>query len=555
MFEPNKYQKEAIDCKDSKIVCIAGAGAGKTATLVNRLIRMIEDGATPASILVLTFTRAAAFEMKERFLRATKSSSKFHRGIPDFRTFHAFCYSLVSTDEEVRNALGYKNIPVIGDEKVIKATEQKALQATGIKLSKQKLGGEQALTPKEQYEYNIYTKALKRMQVSDNLISFKDLLSSVCRLFTEDDPCIQKYKNLYKHIIVDEFQDTDKIQWNFVTSCNATIYVCGDALQALYGFRGATSEIIKNLTEDKDWTTLQLPVNYRSGEKIVEYANRLTNKYAGNKRYRNAMISNLPAGDVAIHSRSARIPGWKYLSDDEADYLRHVIAKHDESSNSVAILCRTNKEALAIQGLFDELNSPYETAGNSNEFNQILNSVRNSEYMMEWTSTFLNNEQYSQYIRNKELGKYTKEDGQGLNLLAYYEDMRDYSKVKYRLDTIFQIRSCLNLKNPKLPAVKCADILNLLGVRDVFVDYKGDAQPTCIVDYIFEILNKKVSHKYYIGTIHSVKGLEFDEVILLGVNDSHFMLINEDNWNVFYVGVTRAKKKLEVFGVELPKCS
>jgi len=107
----NKEQLEAINCEDKNIVCIAGAGTGKTQTLIGRMIRLINEGVSPDNILCLTFTRAAATEMGERYRKLSGEIKT-----PMFATFHAFCYHLLCVDSVLRNYLGYNKVPDIADE-------------------------------------------------------------------------------------------------------------------------------------------------------------------------------------------------------------------------------------------------------------------------------------------------------------------------------------------------------------------------------------------------------------------------------------------------------
>ena len=130
----NDNQQYAVDCKDKQILCLAAAGSGKTAVLVARLKRLIQDGVNPKSILVLTFTNAAALEMQERFSRNNKESE-----LAMFYTFHGFCYYLMAKYPDVCRAMGYATLPEIIDDVEYKAIFGKTKIQSGVKLSDDKL--------------------------------------------------------------------------------------------------------------------------------------------------------------------------------------------------------------------------------------------------------------------------------------------------------------------------------------------------------------------------------------------------------------------------------
>jgi DNA helicase-2/ATP-dependent DNA helicase PcrA len=227
----NKAQQIAVDSESPKILCLAGAGTGKTRTLIERIVGLVNRGVAPSSILALTFTNAAAFEMKERYREYVDSGES-----PEFRTFHSYCYDLMSKDIKVRNALGYTSMPSIADDYKQKRIESEALTQSGIRLSKTKISDPASLSMKEKKDYEILMKFRKRLMVKENLITFDELCQGVCKLFISKDPIVDKYRNMIKYLHVDEYQDTDKVQHNFVMSFSdsANIFVVGDSLQSLY---------------------------------------------------------------------------------------------------------------------------------------------------------------------------------------------------------------------------------------------------------------------------------------------------------------------------------
>ena len=186
----NNEQLQAVNSNSDRILCIAGAGSGKTTVMLERIARLVTDGVSPTSILALTFTNAAGAEMKSRY------ESK-HPGeqTPEFRTFHSFCYAIVCKDPYIRAASGYESVPGIASEEQEKAIKEKAKTQCKITISKDKLMYRENLNKQEQYQVDLYDKAVKRLMRIENLITFDILNSEVAHLFADNNPATDYYKN------------------------------------------------------------------------------------------------------------------------------------------------------------------------------------------------------------------------------------------------------------------------------------------------------------------------------------------------------------------------
>ena len=174
----NAEQQKVVDSNSDRLLCLAAAGTGKTHTLIERISRMVNDGISPSNILALTFTNAAAAEMRNRF-------EKKNPGIvsPEFKTFHAFCYALMCKDPAIRCALGYTSIPNIASEAQEKSIDERAKTQCKITLSKEKLQSHTGLSKQEQYQVTLYDKAVTRLFLMENLITFDALNSKMSELF------------------------------------------------------------------------------------------------------------------------------------------------------------------------------------------------------------------------------------------------------------------------------------------------------------------------------------------------------------------------------------
>ena len=529
----NSQQKCAVDCDDSKIVCLAGAGTGKTYTLIQRILRLCQS-CDPSSILALTFTNAAAFEMRERFRKLWQSGN-----VPQFRTFHSFCYSLICDNPEVRSALNMNSIPKIATDADAKQAETKAKLQVNFNVPAKKMKNKSLLSIKERYMVESLIKAKRRILKENNLITFDELCSTICELFIQNHPAVQVYKDKYKYIFVDEFQDTDQLQWDFVSSfVNASIFVCGDALQAIYGFRNADSSIIKSLTNSEDWTTIKLETNYRSTKPICDAANRMST-YADDS-YRIAICTD-KSGPKVEYEESKAMP---YMTLVDEDVVEDISDKLQEYSGTSAILFRTNAEVSQCSNMLKSLHIDVESGKKDADPENMLKSAIDNKYMIDWLSTFLNSEKYADFVR-----KITILDDQA-TVPIFVDNYGDIPQIKYRIDAIRTIRQIV--RNTLVCVEdKIKSVLTAIGV-----EYSSDIddiipkdlnKPVDIVTWCVSYVSDKSNSQIYVGTVHSVKGLEYDNVFVVGPGGPSWKLNTEENLNLYYVAITRAKSRLVVY--------
>lgn len=522
----NIAQQGAVNSNHNKILCLAGAGTGKTYTMLERIKRQIAEGVDPTSILVLTFTNAAAFNMNQRF----ESDSR-----PEFKTFHSFCYSLIVSDAFIRAKLGYIYVPSIATEIQIKNIYRAARTVCDIKLSDTKLHSEN-LSEIEKFQRDLFYKYVDKQFKAQNLITFDKLCYEVCNLFKYNAKCVDKYKLKYKYIYCDEFQDTDPKQWDFIQSfVGSDIFVVGDALQAIYSFRGATSSIIKSLSIDSDWEVHKLYENYRSTNEICTFANSNTS-YADDTYKVNIESTSSgvnPVIDVYDNSTMCYKDKMSKLS----EICKTFVTKVEGSS---AILCRTNKEVDTIVDIVSHENVNIRTKSKVNVVN-ILKSVIDEQFLLEWLKSELNTDTLSQYIRDISID--TPED----EFRYFMSKFKNRFNVQQVTDYITDIQDYFNSHN-NIDTVNY--ILDMFHIH--YINSFNEISTLSLADIINHIVSQieriKIDNNdsIYIGTIHSSKGLEYDNVLLIGVNDNQFKLNNEDNCNLYYVGITRAKKYLEV---------
>lgn len=524
----NKEQTEVVNSNASKILCLAGAGTGKTHSMISRINRLVnEEKVIPMSILVLTFTEAAAFEMEGRYKRNSKVSLS-----PTFCTFHKFCYSRIINNLGIRRKLGYSEIPKVVEDSEYKSIITKLKMKLGLKISDKKLFGKEMLSMKEQYEYNVLQKALTTELKRQNLITFDLMCYEVCELFVNDDPLIQQYKNKYKYVFVDEFQDTDPKQYKFICSfTNSSLFVVGDIQQAIYGFRGADSSIIKSLADSNEWTTIKLVHNYRSTKQICDFSNNIC-KLGGDIKEQYVIDLEADRNGPEVKSLYTDV-SLKYLLKD--NLLKSGMA------GTTAILLRTNAEVKMIRQILDNMRIAYTTNSNKDEeIESILKCCIDEDFALSYLSSKLDSNTYSEYMRltvydDDEYNKFNK-------FIELYGN--HYAVAKY-YSTIRSIKSLLNHYN-KTPYQKCLDICNKLNIYSTNIKLEGNTDSE-IINAVLLATKSNESYNIYVGTIHSSKGLEYNNVLVFGVAGSKFKLTNEENRNIYYVACTRAKDNLTVF--------
>lgn len=523
----NKEQQQAVDSNSDRILCLAGAGAGKTASMIERITRLVNNGVMPSSILVLTFTNNAAAEMKARY-----EKKNIGKEIPEFRTFHSFCYSLICKDSAIRSALGYTTVPGIASDEQEKSIKERALTQCRITISKAKLSSREGLNREEQRQVELYDKAVRRLMLMENLITFDMLNSQVSDLFVANNPTTIVYKEQYKHMFVDEFQDTDHIQIGFLNSfTNTNFYFTGDTLQNLYRFRGTSNDYIKALANTPDWEKIILFTNYRSTNQICEYANKFSAKYA-DPSYRVEMKGTRD-GERVI-TKLVDSPS-KYSPIDTKN-IADVLKENDKLTGTSAILCRTNKEVAAITSYLRDSNIDF-TTNHGNKLYYLIECALSDTFMLGWLSSYLSSSKYGEYIR---LSTQVKNP----DLYWFLGIYGNVAQIKEDVNNINLLKNIAN--NSDSMADKMAMIANVFHIT-----YKGDLKQDYVgiefLQHLKDTLSEDKSSELYVGTIHSVKGLEYDNVFVMNVGSYNFRLNNEDEKNLFYVAVTRAKNRLFVY--------
>lgn len=584
----NENQKKAVFHLEGPILVFAGAGSGKTRTLTYRIAYLIEElKVKTTNILAVTFTNKAAEEMKERV--------KFllNRNI-DFMwigTFHSICSRILR--DEIEN-IGYlKNFSIIDENDCVKIVDE------SIKLldlpknyfnpndiySKISYIKSRGLSIEDFVEIDGFDKAFKKIfsnyekiKKIGNLLDFDDLINFVTKILNSNDIIAKHYSEKFKFIHVDEYQDINPAQHKLLkalTKYNKNIFVVGDDDQSIYKFRGSTSELMLSFKNDyENVEVIYLLENYRSTETIVNASKSLI---LHNKKREDKPLSAIKRGGDKIKL---------YIAMNEIDEARFVIKKIIDLMNSgvslsqIAVLYRTNAQSRNFEEMAILNNIPYRLVGGvkfyqRKEIKDLLSYLR----IILNDKDFLSLERVFKYpkigVGEKTLNTIKSEIEKGFNLEESIEKLLEdikNKKLKENLkEFITNYRNWINLKNNVFELVKKIisdtnflnnlddekreNIYEFLNIVKEFIDKTGSTKLEDLLSYISLISDVDTidaSEKLTLMTVHSAKGLEFNTVFIVGLEEGlfpHFKsLLNKDDIEeerrLLYVAMTRAKENL-----------
>ncbi len=364
-MEKNQSQLAAIRHNTGPMMVLAGPGSGKTLVITRRVQELIEHyGVNPANILVITFTKAAAEEMKERFF---KLNGRKAPGV-SFGTFHSVFFTIL------KYAYGYNASNIIREEQrysfIKEIIHNMSLEAPDEKEFSEEILSEISLVKGERlnlehyYSVNCSEDNFKKIYqayesklTASNLIDFDDMLVLCLELLTQRPDILTLWQNKFQYILIDEFQDINKVQYDVIRLLAGqlnNLFIVGDDDQAIYRFRGAKPEIMLNFEKDyPDCKRIELRYNYRCGSKIVQCASALIKN--NNKRYDKEIKSATgKGGEVAIRS-------FENLKTQNLSVVGEILKYNQEGIpySQIAVLFRTNIQPRALVEKMMEYNIPF----------------------------------------------------------------------------------------------------------------------------------------------------------------------------------------------------
>ena len=572
MTNLNTEQQRAVNTVYGPVLVLAGPGSGKTHTLTERIRHMIEEvRISPDEILVITFSKKAAVEMQERFLRLTKG--KCYKVY--FGTFHAIFYSILKNSSLIDKGKvltqkdKLKNVKrAFYNLKLTQKDEASYLEIID-NISAYKNSDEKKLFISEKFDedkgelfvkiYNEYIRLCRK----DNMIDFDDMLY-MCRDLLRSRAEIRKmYQGIYKYILIDEFQDINLVQYevlDMLSGKNNNIFAVGDDDQSIYGFRGAKPELMKKFMNRKGCEIIDLKNNYRSSKAVIESAHKLIKHNIS--RINKEQIpckSNYEYGNVTVVTLGNAIKEAEFV----CEKIKELINDGEIASN-IAVIFRTErcievlKEKMNLNGILYTTNissdSFYESewakdivaylrAATNNRsvdvMGRIINKPERNLDRDDINSDMANPENYEKLL--KELNRIS-------NMSSFAAVNYIYKRIGYE-SYIYKRLSSKGYSNEKIKEL-LDQILEKAKLYENINDW------LFFIDSVYEANNMdNLESRVNLLTAHSSKGLEFNTVFIVGLQEGifpHDKALTKENIEeerrLLYVAMTRAKTDLFVVG-------
>jgi DNA helicase-2/ATP-dependent DNA helicase PcrA len=601
----NKDQQNAVKQKDGPVMIVAGAGSGKTKVLTYKVAYLIDNGVKPENILALTFTNKAANEMKERIreLVGSKANSIW------MGTFHSIFARILRIESQNIN---YKsNFSIYDAEDSLSLVqniisnfniELEAITPNGIKHKISYFKNHMILADEFKKKHSksfvdekvaeIFDEYQKRL-VENNAMDFEDLLLKPIELFNDNSKIHQKYKKKFQYILVDEFQDTNKAQYELVkmlVNKDGNICVVGDDAQSIYSWRGAN---LGNMLDfEKDFPKrkiFKLEQNYRSTKNILNAADSVI------KNNKDQLLKTLwTENNDGEHLILIKCSDEKDEAFQIAKYIKHEISRKKLSLKDIAILYRTNAQSRALEDIFRREKIPYKIIGGV-EFYKRKEVKDIVAYMRVLSNT--NDEESLLRIMNfpqRGIGNTTIKRmiafARKHNISLYDTMARVFEviDIKERIQKNVKgfrllLEKYIGLKDKLSLGELSRALVDDLGVVKIFKE-EGTPESRARMENINELLNslgefsaankdavleqyledvslmsdidsyEETSNAVTMLTVHSAKGLEFPIVFISGCEEDIFPLSNrfssdatlEEERRLFYVAVTRAQHKVYI---------
>ena len=592
----NNRQKEAVFHTIGPLLILAGAGAGKTRTIAHRILHLVKNGVDPKNILAITFTNKAAKEMRDRINNLIKNDSGLNRpvsidSLPFVSTFHSLGVHILRENSRLASINSKFLIFDRSDSKrAVKEASEKAgfdpkqFEPAKI-LSSISWNKGEGLTLNE-FRQSSDKNFWKRLVATvwdkydmilkeENALDFDDLLLKTVKLLANNHEIRDHYANRWNHIHIDEYQDTNKVQYELMrllSEKNRNLCVVGDIDQMIYSWRGARIDNILNFEKDfPDAKLVVLEENYRSTKVILEAANEIIKKNIKRKE-KNLFTKNTGGANISVYSA--------YDESDEANYVSQAVKSllaAGTTHNEIAVLFRANFQSRVLEEAFVSSEIPYQVIGTRfyerKEVKDVLSFIRAAlnENSLGDLKRIVN-------VPPRGIGKVTllkifeKKDIAGavgekvrsfFNLLEKIKDLASTNKTS---DTIKFVLKASGLE-AHLKTGTEEDIERLENVKELAtlsIRYDNMAPPEGIEKLLEdaalaadqdELEDSDQKQKVKLMTVHASKGLEFEHVFIIGLEDGlfpHQPLDNnedrdeEEERRLFYVALTRAKKKVHL---------
>ena len=592
----NDKQKEAVEWPDGPILVLAGAGSGKTRVLTTKLAYLVNvKGVNPYNILAITFTNKAAKEMKERAYKMLGSDAYKMQ----ISTFHSLGLLLIRENYE---KLGFeKNFTILDSDdsltiikKILKDMNldpkfynpraiRNKISSAKNELMDSNYYSRFANSEYEEIVLEVFRKYEQKV-LKNNSMDFDDLLLLPIKLFKDYPDVLEKYQDRFNYILVDEYQDTNEAQYILIKMLSKkyqNICVVGDLDQSIYGFRGANFRNILNFEKDyPDAKVIPLEENYRSTGNILNVANDII-KHNKQRKEKNLWTKNDNGPKIRYHRA--------YDEKDEANYVMEEIRKliiNGEPKSSIAVLYRTNAQSRNMEEVLLRENIPYKVVGsfyfyNRKEIKDLISYLKliyntNDDVSLMRVINVPKRQIGPKTIENlaskaldkgvslyeaidggkelefKKLIEKLKKESENISLTELVEMILVESGMRRELESSKTLEAEVRLEN-------------LEEFKSITKNFEENNGVISLEEFLLEISlvsdieeHKNNNDVVTLMTVHSAKGLEFDHVFIIGLEEGLFPHSNcldssdeiEEERRLCYVAVTRAKKTLTLVNAE-----
>lgn len=588
----NQVQKQAILYKDGPMLVLAGPGSGKTLVITERTKCLIREYHIPEdNILVITFTKAATNEMRGRFLKGMGAD----RTKVSFGTFHAIFYTILkhayhlNSSNIIREDERLFYLKEIVHNLQIEYEDEKDFisellsEISLVKSNQIELANYYSINCADEIFRSIYTEYNQKLRRA-NRIDFEDMLLLCYELLSQRKDILAAWQNKYRYILVDEFQDINKVQYDIIRLLAApqnNLFVVGDDDQSIYRFRGAKPEIMLNFPVDyPECGKLFLNMNYRSKANIIHASNRLINH--NNNRYIKEVQAVLGEGHNIIICDFETTP-------EESQMLAEEVLKLNKEGmmlSDMAILVRTNRGSGSLLHKLMEYNIPFRMRDSlPNIFDHWI-----AVDILTYIKIALGGRERGLFLQviNRPKRYVSREcfDTPEVNI----EDIKDYYEDKnWMLERLSQLEYDIALLSGMRPYAAVNYIRHGIGYDDFLKEYAEFRKMNVeeLLDILEELLDSARDYKSYedwfaymeeyrqelkhqasasqsvksdsvtIATMHSSKGLEFEAVFIVDANEgvtphkkAALSSDIEEERRLFYVAMTRAKEYLYLLSVK-----
>ena len=592
----NDKQKEAVEWPDGPILVLAGAGSGKTRVLTTKLAYLVnEKSINPYNILAITFTNKAAKEMKERAFKMLGSDAYKMQ----ISTFHSLGLLLI---RENYDKLGFdKNFTILDSDDSLTIIKKilKDMNLDPKVYNPRAIRNKISSAKNELMDSNYYSrfvnseyeeivldvfKKYEQKVLKNNSMDFDDLLLLPIKLFKKCPDVLEKYQDRFKYILVDEYQDTNEAQYILIKMRSKkyqNICVVGDLDQSIYGFRGANFRNILNFEKDyPDAKVIPLEENYRSTGNILNVANDII-KHNKQRKEKNLWTKNDSGPKIRYHRA--------YDEKDEANYVMEEIRKliiSGEDKSDIAVLYRTNAQSRNMEEALLRENIPYKVVGSFYFYNR-----KEIKDLISYLKLIYNSNDDVSLMRvinvpKRQIGPKTIENlatkalDKGVCLYEVIDSGKEleFKKLIERIKKESENISLTELvelilvetgMRRELESSKTLEaevrLENLEEFKSITKNFEENNGVISLEEFLLEIslVSDMEEHKnnndvVTLMTIHSAKGLEFDHVFIIGLEEGLFPHSNcldspdeiEEERRLCYVAVTRAKKTLTLVNAQ-----